>query len=276
MKIKLREKDRIADETFGKIVKCEALPWKLDEWPYFQGTCVPMETPFNALCDFKVSYENGYTAVVHARGLYLLCGYGFHSSDVRTKSGCRIKPSDLFGDKVEADNDTWERYCFFNRELVATVLQALLAFKFVPRGEVELVEAGDVQQIFKQAELPLDAVDPSMSDDYEKEVYLKWRGRWVESGDLVPMCEDGSGYILAEMKRQMLVEETMEAAKGLRVEMCDGTYKRVKEMTDEDWGVIADPAESAINARVAGGNWYNPETKKYEWRYDEASMARMH
>jgi hypothetical protein len=190
MKLKPIEKSKWLDAEWGNPISCEALPYS-NSWPYDKGTCVPNRNPWEAICDFRVTYENGKKVRLFARGWEILSGYGFR--------GC------LEGEKSVSGT----RY--FPLTLVGLVVQALADCSIVPGGAVDLPSKEAALASLKDNGVP--DYPAEHSDEEEGRLRNKWYKEWNARG----VCIDQTGGMGRCVSKKLIEEADDRFRRGLKV-----------------------------------------------------------
>ena len=178
---------RWIDKDWGGIASCEALPFS-SEWPYGKGTCVPDRNPWEAMCDFIVTYENGKKARLFARGREILSGEGFRGI-------------------VEGGKDD-ETIRFFPLGLVGVTAQALADGSIIPSGKVDLLGDEAATSILEANGIPTYPIDED--EELEGKTYRKWVKDWIDKG----ICVDDTGGHGMCVSKMLLNEEAERIRRG--------------------------------------------------------------
>jgi len=216
------------DAEWGEIEKCECLS---NDYIENYDPCVPTK-----MCArLRVSYKNGRSLEARAR----LCDVLF--------LGALAAYSD------EADGR--QEGCVSNKRLLAALARSASSLEPVAVGDVKLPTAAEADGILESLAAP---AEPLYRRDGIEEA---WYDVWKKSGKLCKMT-DGQWVIedkvlpeFSKYKVSHFVDGAERCYPGATeyVELCDGTVKRTEDLTEEERQLIADPAESEINAGLVDG-----------------------
>ena len=205
----------------------------------------------SCVCEDDDVVESGYNSKPEYFGVRITVKYA--NGQQVTAETRLIQP--LFQGFVKHYSDSGDYECLVNRRLVATLAKAVAELKPIPKGDVELLSESDAAAAMREYDIPL--VPTASRDGIES----AWSDVWKKSGKL---CELNNGEWLIEsvipesaagLKTRHYVNGELVNYPGTTeyVELCTGVVKRAVDLTDDEIPLIADPAESDINAgRVDG------------------------
>lgn len=145
-----------------------------------------------------------------------------------------------------------------NPQVIAFLANALAELKPVEVGPIQLPSPEEAAKMIKRL-----GVTETPTDDRSagNSAFESWMQRWKESGKLCEMS-DGQWVIESNVAPEFAGHKIRHYVNGELVnypgtteyvELCTGVVKRAVDLTDDEIPLIADPAESDINAgRVDG------------------------